>query len=135
MKFLSTIVLILFTFLNTNAQDIKQLNYGQNIVKGKIILKNLKNPSTGSVSKNALVLKLIKKIRFKPTNENEADVITDEISIYGNLTDLPYVAPNIKYQHLINKLVTIYAIITYAATLNYPLPVNIAQGFTYEILK
>ncbi len=114
-----------------HGQGIQTLSFGNNTLSGKVILKTLTHPVKGTAIKNAMVLKLAKKVKFKAVAETDEDVTTDEIRIYGDVTK--DVNPNIKYKILINRQVTITANIVYAPSGNYPLLANIIEDFTYKL--
>ncbi len=134
MKKIIKIVLVSFLvifFFKCPAQNISTVSYGKNTLSGRVILKTLVHPIKGTLIKNAMILKLNNKIKFKATEEDEKDVITDEIRIYGDVTKL--VNPNKKYKSLIGKRVTIIGNFVYAPSPYYPLPVNIIEDFIYVI--
>lgn len=114
-------------------ENIQILPFGKNTLTGKVILKNFVHPIKQTPILNAMVLKLDKKVKFKATSEDENDVITDEIHIYGDIQKSPYVDSNIKYKTLINKRLTINANVVYAPSGNYPLLANIIEDFTYKL--
>jgi len=120
---------------NKDNEEIETLYWGSNVLTGKVIIKNLVDPrfTDGREFKNQVVLKLPHKVTFISTgqNEYEGEETTDEIQIYGDLTN--YVDPKIKYKDLINREVTITANIVFAPSGNYPLLANIIEDFTYEI--
>ena len=129
-KLIIAIICILGS-ITVGAQTFKTISYGQNILSGKVILKNLRHPINGTIIKNAMLLKLPQKLKFKAEMEDEMDVVTDEIRIYGDV--IKNIDPNKKYKALINRQVVITANIVYAPSPYYPVLVNIIEDFKYKI--
>lgn len=135
-------ILLFFCFFllsidKINAQKIQNLNFGQNTLTGKVILKTLFHPIKETPIKNCLVFKLDKKVKFiAEADSYEADVVTDEISIYGTSnTEGKYVNPNIMYRKLINKRVKIKAEIYFAPSGHYPLLANMNEIIGYKLIN
>jgi hypothetical protein len=127
---------LLFSSDKISAQKIQNLNFSQNTLTGKVILKTLLHPIKEIPIKNCLVFKLDKKVKFiAEADSDEADVVTDEIRIYGaSNTEDKYVNPNIIYRNLINKRVTINAVIYFAPSGHYPLLANMSEIISYKII-
>ncbi len=115
---------------NTNQNDGNEIEtryFGENVLEGKVILKNLIHPLKRTVIIDAMILLLPNKVKFIGT-EGETTV-TNSIRIYGNLNS----NPNIVYKNLINKEVIIKADVVFAPSGNYPLDANIIEEFAYEL--
>lgn len=108
------------------ASEIETLYFGENVLNGKVILKNLIHPVKGTVIKDAMILLLPNKVKF--IGDEGESTITNSIRVYGNLNS----DPNIVYKDLINKNVIIKANVVFAPSGNYPLDANIIEDFTYE---
>jgi hypothetical protein len=119
--------------ISDDDENIQILSFGKNTLSGTVILKNFVHPIKETPILNKMVLKLDKKIKFKSTGDDESNLITDEIAIYGDIQKSPYINPDIKYKMLINKKVSITANIVYAPSGNYPLDANIIEEFTYKL--
>lgn len=125
----ATLLLLTFHSFYTIAQNPTEAFFGDRIrLVGKVIKEDLIEPVTNEIIKDALILKLPKKIKFKAkVPEVESDVFTDEIRIYGDLSK------PINYSFLVDKYVIIEAEINYALSGHYPLPANIVSSFTEVI--
>jgi hypothetical protein len=127
------IILVLLLLSSTlSAQKFETRKYGNNVLVGKVILKDLMHPKSLTLIKNAMVLKLDKKVKFLASDEDEANAITDEIRIYGDVSK--GIDVNVVYKNLINRRVKVTAFINYAPSANYPLEVNIIRDFKYEFV-
>jgi TonB family protein len=134
MKKLLTITFFIALSTVVNAQQIQKLHFGENILTGTVILKTLMHPLKETPIKNCLVFKLDKKVKFfAEPGTDESDLVTDEIRIYGSLTSK--ISPNITYQKLINKKVTIKAVIFFSASGQYPLAANMEEIIAYKIMQ
>jgi TonB family protein len=134
MKKLLTITFFIALSTVVNAQQIQKLHFGENILTGTVILKTLMHPLKETPIKNCLVFKLDKKVEFiaKPETD-ESDLVTNEIRIYGSLTSK--ISPNITYQKLIDKKVTIKAVIFYSSSGQFPLAANMGEIIAYKIMQ